>query len=76
MVAAGDGEGLHRLPSGGQLVDDGHVQVPVQDQGQRPGDGGGGHDQDVGVVPLGGQRRPLGHAEAVLLVRHHQAQIA
>ena len=76
VVAAADGEGLHRLSSGGQLVDDGHVQVTVQNQGQRPGDGRGGHDQDVGVVPLGGQVRPLGHAEAVLLVRHHQPQVA
>ena len=30
----------------------------------------------MGVVPLGGQFRPLGHTEAVLLIRHHQAQVA
>ena len=76
VIAPGDGEGLHRLAAGGKLVDDGHVQVSVEDQGQGPGDGGSGHDQNVGVVPLGGQFRPLGHTEAVLLIRHHQAQVA
>ena len=72
-VAAGDGEGVHRLPAGGELVDDGGVQVAVDDQGQGPGDGGGGHHQEVGVRALGREGRTLGHAEAVLLIGDHQA---
>ena len=75
MIAAGDGVGLHRLSPRGQLVDDGDVQVSVQNQRQRPRDGSGGHDQHVGMAPLGGQGCPLGHAEAVLLVGDHQAQV-
>ena len=75
VVAAGDGVGLNGLAAGGQLVDDGHVQVPVQNEGQGPGNGGGGHDQGVGMAALGRQSRPLSNAEAVLLVGDHQAQV-
>ena len=75
-VAAGDGEGVDLLPSGGQLVNDRYVQVPVDHQRQGPGDGGGGHDQQMGPVPFGCQGGPLGHAEAVLLIGDHQAQAA
>ena len=76
VVAAGNGVGLHRLPSGGKLVDDGDLQVAVQNEGQGPGDRGGGHDQGVGMLPLGGQGRPLSNTEAVLLVCDHQPQVA
>ena len=72
-----DEEGLHRGPARGELVDHRQVQVPVDHQGQGPGDGGGGHDQHVGPPgspALGGEGRPLVHAEAVLLVGDHQAQ--
>ena len=75
MVAAGDGVGLHRLPPRGQLVDDRYIQIPVQNEGQSSGNGGGRHDQNMRVRSLGSQIRPLGHAETVLLVRDHQPQI-
>ena len=68
------GEGVHPLPSGGQLVDDGHVQIAVDDERQRPGDGGGGQHQHMGGRGLFGQCRPLIHAEAVLLVGDDQPQ--
>ena len=68
-------EGVHLLPSGWQFVDDGHIQIPIDDQGQRPGNGGGGQHQHVGVLRLLPQRRPLGHTEAVLLVGDHQSQM-
>ena len=72
-------KGLHRDAARGELVNDGHVQVTVDDQRQGAGDGGGGHDQHVGgrglrCRPFGGQRRPLGHAEPVLLVSDDQPQ--
>ena len=69
------GEGVHLLPARRQLVDDGDVQVAVDDEGERPGDGGGGHDEDVGRFALLRQRAALVHAEAVLLIRDHQRQI-
>ena len=57
----GDGKGLHRLPSRRQLVDDGHIQIAVENQRQRPGDGGGGHAPACGgALRLAGQGRPLG----------------
>ena len=75
-VALSHQEGLHRLPSRGQLVQNGHVQIPVHQQRQGAGDGCGGHHQQVRVLPFGGQFAPLSHAEAVLLVGDHQPQAA
>ena len=54
--------GVDALAARGQLVDDGQVQIPVEDQSQGPGNGSGGHDQHMGPpVPaaLGGKGRPL-----------------
>ena len=75
VVGPGDGIGLYRLPPWGQLVDNGHIQVPIDKQGQGPGDGRGAHDQQVGGGPLLGQSGPLVHAKAVLLVRDDQPQV-
>ena len=68
-------EGVDALAAGGQLVDDRNIQIPVQNQRQGPGDRGGGHDQDVGILSLLRQGGALGHAEAVLLIGNHQAQV-
>ena len=73
-VALVHGEGVHLLPPGGQFVNDGQIQIAVYDQGQGPGDGRGGHDQHVGLGPLPGEGGALVHAEAVLLICHHQGQ--
>ena len=70
-----DHVGLHRGAAGGQLIDDGHVQIPVDNESQGAGNGGGGHDQHVGGMAFGGQGGALGHAEAVLLVGYHEAKI-
>ena len=48
-------EGIHRFPAGRQLVQNGHLQIAVHQQGQGPGDGSGGHHQQMGVRPLGGK---------------------
>ncbi len=58
----------HRLASRRQLVDDGHLQIAVEHQRQRSGDGSGAHDQRMNPLPFVGQRPPLGHAEPVLFV--------
>jgi len=42
---------------------------------QRAGNGGRGHHQQI-RHPLGAQRQPLVHAEAVLLIHHREAEIA
>ena len=68
------GEGAHPLPSRRQLVNDGHIQIAVDDQRQRPGNGCGRQHQHMGSLRLLAQGRPLVDAEAVLLVRHHQPQ--
>ena len=68
-------EGVHGLTAGGQLIQNGHIQIAVHNQRQGPGNGGGGHDQQVGIIAFGAEARALGHAEAVLLVGDHQPQI-
>ena len=73
-VALVHGKGVHLLPPGGQLVDDRHVQIAVDNQGKSAGNGRCGHDQHMGPLPLSDQGGALAHAEAVLLVRHHQTQ--
>ena len=74
-VALVHGEGVHLLPARRQLVDDGHVQIAVEDQRERARDGRGGHDQHVGPLPLADQRRALPDAEAVLLVGDDEAEV-
>ena len=71
--------GLYGLTARRQLVDDAHVQVAIERHGQCAGNGRGRHHQHVGHVVLAAlapQLGPLGHAEAVLLVDHHQSQAA
>jgi hypothetical protein len=64
---------LHGGPARGDLVQEAQFQIAVERQGHGPGDGGGGHHQDVGS-PLLPQRHPLPHTEAMLFVHHHQPQ--
>ena len=75
IIGGGNGVGLNGLAAGGELVNNGNIQITVENQRQRPGNGRGGHDQRVGVLALFCQRCPLGHAEAVLLVRYHKAEV-
>ena len=71
---AGDAPGLDRGTAGGQLVQNGDVQVSVEEQAQCAGNGGGAHDQQVRIHGLFGQHAALPHAEAVLLVDDGQPQ--
>ena len=68
-------EGVHRFPPRRQFVQNGHFQITVHQQRQRSGNGGGGHDQQMGVIAFSGQSGPLAYTEAVLFVGDHQAQI-
>ena len=67
-------KGVDGLPSRRKFVDDGQVQIAVENQRQCPGDGRCRHDQQVGAAGLGRQGGPLAHAEAVLLVGNDQIQ--
>ena len=76
--AAGDDGGA----AGGELVYDGDVHVPVDGEGERAGDGGGGHDEDVrvsGRFPVGAgllhELEALLYAETVLLIDDDEAEI-
>ena len=73
-IALVHGEGIHLLPSGGQLVDDRNIQIAVDHQRQRARDRRGGHDEHMGLFPLADQRRALSDTEAVLLVRDDEAE--
>ena len=71
--------GLYRRAARGELVDDGYIQIPIYDKGQRPRDGRGRHDQHMGgqhpaLLRLAGQGGSLGHAKAVLLIGYDQGQ--
>ena len=65
---------LHRLASRRHLVDDRHVEVAVDGEGERARDRRRRHDQHVRIASLLPKRRPLHHAEAVLLVDDRQPE--
>ena len=67
--------GVDLLPARRAVAERRNVQVAEQRHGHRARDGRGGHHQ---VVRIGAgllQHRPLPHAELVLLVDHHQAEL-
>ena len=65
----------HRLAARGRLVEHRHVEVAVDRVGDRPRNRRGRHHQRVRLgLPLL-EHRPLEHAEAVLLVDHHEAEV-
>ncbi len=68
-------ERLDRLPAGGKLVEDGHVEVAVVRERERPRDRRRGHDQHVRRRALLLQHHALVDAEPVLLVDHGQRQV-
>ena len=67
--------GANASATGGDFVDRRDVQVAVQRQPKGAGDGGGGHHQEVGVVALAEQFITLFHAEFMLLVDYHEANV-
>jgi hypothetical protein len=66
--------GAHRLPPRGSLVQEGEVEVTVEGEREGAGDRRRRHDEHVGVLAHVGEGETLLHAEAVLLVHHHQAE--
>jgi hypothetical protein len=70
----GDGPGRDRRAAGRLLVDAADVEVAVHREFQRSRDRRGRHGQQVRALALGLQPLALGHAEAMLLVDHHQLE--
>lgn len=76
LVLGGDDMAGDGRAAGGELVEDGGLQVAEDGHRDRTGNGGGRHDQEVRrLLPLGTQRVALFHAEAVLLVDDDQAEV-
>ena len=68
--------GLDRPSSRRELVDHRDVEVAVEGHGQRAGNRRGGHHEDVRrLLVLRPEPGALLHAEAVLLVDHHEPQV-
>ena len=68
--------GLDRPSSRRKLVDHRDVEVAVEGHGQRAGNRRGGHHEDVRrLLVFGPEPGALLHAEAVLLVDHHEPQV-
>lgn len=66
--------GLDDLPSRWQVADGGHVEVAVQRQRQRAGNGRRRHVQRVRRPALFLQGFPLAHAKTVLFIGHDEPQ--
>ena len=73
-LVAADEERIDLLASGGELIQDRQIQVAVNHQRQRAGDGRGAHHQQVGMVAFLCQGRPLGDPKAMLFVGDDQPQ--
>ena len=67
---AGDAAGLDRCAARRQLVQNGDVQIAVDEQAQRAGNGRCTHHQQVRIRGLFGQHSALPYPKAVLLVDH------
>ena len=68
--------GVDRLAAGGLLAQLGNIHVAEIGQHQRARDRCRGHHQHVDGFALPGQRQPLVHAEAMLLVDDREPEVA
>ena len=74
-VRFADGEGIHLLAAGRQLVENGDVQIAVDDERERARYRRRGHDEHMRLLPLADERRALADTEAVLLVGDDEGKI-
>ena len=74
----GEHDGLDRRATGRQFVNHRHIEIGVGRHRQRAGNRRGGHDELVRLMAVRraflAQAQALVHAEAVLLIDHHQCQ--
>ena len=69
------GDGRDREPSGRHVMNDRHVEIAIHRERERARDRRRRHDEHVGMQPLRPQRRALHHAESMLLVDDHEAEL-
>jgi hypothetical protein len=74
-LAEGERPRPDRLSPGRLFPKLGERDVAIAGEHHGPWDRGRGHQQHVGIDALGAELHPLIHAEAVLFVDHHQAEI-
>ena len=67
--------GLHRVAVLGGLLDNRHIPYAGEGHVEGAGDGGSGEGEHVRHAAEGFQLFLLGHAEALLLVDYHKAQV-
>ena len=67
---------IDRLAAGRLFAQLGNVHVAEIREHQRARDRRGGHHQHVDGLALAGERQPLVHAEAMLLVDHREREVA
>ena len=75
MIARGNGEGVDFLPPGGELIENGHIEIAVDHQRERTRNGRCRHDEKMRVFPLGGERGALIDTETVLLVGNDETEV-
>ena len=75
VIARGNGEGVDLLPPGGELIENGHVEIAVDHQRERARNGRCRHDEKMRVFPLGGERCALIDTETVLLVGDDETEV-
>ena len=58
-----------------KLINNGNIEIPIQDDRQCPWNRGSTHDQHVGHLSLISEHLPLGNTEPVLLVRDDERKV-
>ena len=66
---------LDRQPVFRKLFDHGNIQIPVQDDRQRPRDRCRAHNKDMRIKPFCRQHFPLPHTEPMLFIGHNKGKI-
>src|ERR1051325_4449152 len=66
---------LNGLAAWRHFVEHGEIKIAIDGERERAWDRSGGHHQQVWVRAFIPQRRPLRHAEAMLLIHHRHAQV-
>ena len=67
-----DANSVDLLSAGGQFVDDGNIQIPIENQCQCTGNGCCRHDKDMRIFPFLCQHTSLAHTETMLFVGNDQ----
>ena len=67
-----DANGVDLLSAGWQLVNDGNIQISIENQCQCTGNGCCCHDKDMRIFPFFCQHTSLAHTEAMLFVSNDQ----